>query len=373
MIYLDNAATSRYKPNCVLSAVEYEIRHAANPGRSGHNSALLAAEKISSARETLIEFFDAAYHNVVFTKNCTEALNLAFNILTQGHVIVTANEHNSVLRPLYRLAADNLITLSVVYPTSDGCIEPIEIERRIKKNTVMIAANHVSNVTGIETDLYNIGKIADKHGIIFVVDAAQSAGHIRIDMSKLKIDMLAAPAHKGLYGVQGCGFLIFNNILTVPPLLCGGTGTSSDSVEQPVAPPEAQEAGTLNTPAIAALNEGVKWTDKNFAALSKNNTKLTAELCYGLKNIGKCIIYSPENCSGVVSFNLDSIDCSAVADFLNEREIAVRSGLHCAPLIHRHLCSSGAVRVSVGHGNKLSDIRKLLQAVESLLCEVSRV
>ena len=367
MIYFDNAATSRFKPKEVLKAVKYEITHAANPGRSGHDDSISAAQKISCTRDSLIEFFNAPHHNVIFTKNCTEALNLAFNILTQGHVIITANEHNSVLRPLFKLANENTISVSVVQPNKDGYIDPVEIERRICKNTVLIAVNHVSNVTGIETDLFNIGKIADKHGIVFLVDASQSAGHVDIDVDKLKIDMLAAPAHKGLYGIQGCGFLIFNDALSIPPIILGGTGTASDSLRQPLAPPEAQEAGTLNTPAIAALGASIKWTQKNQAIIRALEKSLTKEFIYGLNHIKNTIIYSPVESKGVVSFNIKGIDPSSVADVLNERGFAVRSGLHCAPLIHKFLNSNGAVRVSFGYGNTIKEVHKLLRVIEKIL------
>ena len=367
MIYFDNAATSRYKPKEVIKAVEYEIKHAANPGRSGHDAALSAARRISDTRDSLIEDFNAPHHNAVFTKNCTEALNLAFNILSQGHVIITANEHNSVLRPLFRLADENIITVSVVNPASDGYINPIEIENKIRKNTIMIVVNHVSNVTGTETDLFNVGKIADKHGIVFTVDAAQSAGHVAIDVDKLKIDMLAAPAHKGLYGVQGCGFLIFNENLTVPPVILGGTGTMSDSLIQPSTPPEAQEAGTLNTPAISGLNAGIKWTKKHFNEINALEKKLTEEFIYGLKNIKNIKLYSTVESKGVVSFNVKGIDSATVADALNERGFAVRSGLHCSPLIHKYLSSNGAVRVSFAYGNTVKQVHKLLRAIEKLM------
>lgn len=367
MIYFDNAATSRFKPKEVIKAVEYEMKHAANPGRSGHDASIMAAQRISDTRDSIIEYFNAPHHNVVFTKNCTEALNLAFNVLSHGHVIITANEHNSVLRPLFKLADENLITVSVVSPAPDGYINPLEIERKIQKNTAMIVINHVSNVTGIETDLFNIGKIADKHGIVFTVDAAQSAGHVNIDVEKLKIDMLAAPAHKGLYGIQGCGFLIFNDRLTVPPLILGGTGTMSDSLIQPLTPPEAQEAGTLNTPSIIGLKAGIDWVKKHFTEIKTIEKKLTEELIYGLKNIKKIKLYSSPESKGVVSFNVKGIDSSSVADALNERGIAVRSGLHCAPLIHRYLNSGGAVRVSFGYNNTVKQVHKLLRTIEKLL------
>lgn len=367
MIYFDNAATSRHKPKEVIKAVEYEIKHAANPGRSGHTDALSAAQKISDTRDNVIEYFNAPHHNVVFTKNCTEALNLAFNVLTQGHVVITANEHNSVLRPLFKLADQNVISVSVVTPSPDGYVSPLEIENKIRKNTVMIVVNHISNVTGLETDLFNVGKIADKHGIVFTVDAAQSAGHVEIDVDKLKIDMLAAPAHKGLYGIQGCGFLLFNDNLTVPPIILGGTGTMSDSLIQPVTPPESQEAGTLNTPAILGLNAGIKWTKKHFNEIKTLEKKLTEEFVYGLKNIKKIKLYSSVESKAVVSFNVKGIDSATVADALNERGFAVRSGLHCAPLIHKYLSSNGAVRVSFAYGNTVKQVHKLLRAIEKLI------
>ncbi|MGI6700969.1 MAG: aminotransferase class V-fold PLP-dependent enzyme [Christensenellales bacterium] len=369
MIYLDNAATSRFKPKSVIKAVVKELTNSANPGRSGHNDAISTLQRVYETRKKVLEFVNCSDGEVIFTASCTEALNLAiFGTARTGHVITTALEHNSTLRPLYKLEKEKLIKLTVIEPDSSGKINPKDIEKAINLDTYLVAVNNISNVTGAETDIAEIGKITSKKGALFLVDGAQSLGHKSIDMNKMGIDMLAAPGHKGIHGMQGSGFLVYSGRLRLNPIKYGGTGTNSESVYQPVAPPEAYESGTLNTPGIASIKAGIEWTMKHFDQIGKKLEHLSDIMLNGLKNIKGVTLYSNEP-NSIAAFEINGYDSSRVCDIMNEKfNIALRSGLHCAPLMHNYLntLDNGLVRASVGWNNSESDICKLLAAVEKI-------
>ena len=372
MIYLDNAATTRFKPERVIKALIEETRHGANPGRSGHKAAAESALKVYRARENIKDFFNAPNHEVIMTKNCTEALNLAiFGAVRQGgHVITTAYEHNSVLRPLYKLYSEKKIKLTVISPDKGGNISPRCIASKFTRDTVMVITTHVSNVTGKMLDIGETGRLCAKAGILYVVDASQSAGHVDIDVPKANVDILCAPGHKGLHGVQGTGFLLTHERILLNPLLFGGTGTASDNVYQPKDLPESLESGTLNTPGIAALDEAVSFCRKNRTFITKTVRNRTEELLYGLKNLKNVIIYTPPTeYNGVVSFNVDGLTSTETADRLNVRDVAVRAGLHCAPLAHNYLktLDIGAVRASVAADTSAKDVRIFLSALEKII------
>lgn len=370
MIYLDNAATSAFKPKGVLDALAYDLAHSANSGRSGHRYALDAAMKIEDCRHFLLSALGASDggYGIAFTKNCTEALNLGiFGFLRGGmRVVTTAYDHNSVLRPLFELEKRGKIELMVVEPDENGFISAAHMDSAMQ-NADFCAVSAASNVTGARIDTDALAASAAKHGVITLVDGAQAVPLVRIDMRKTPFDMLALPGHKGLHGPQGTGCLIFRNDLMLQPLVMGGTGTASDSTYQPTEPPEALEAGTLFAGGIAALHEGAKWS---FAERAKNAAvvkRLAGELIEYLKGLN-AEVYTKDPALGVVSFNLKDKDSSFVANALAERDFAVRGGLHCAPLAHKALgtLSRGAVRASIGSDNTEKDIYLFVAALEKI-------
>ena len=370
MIYLDNAATSRFKPKTVIKAVTKELSASANPGRSGHSDAVNALQRVYKTREKVAAFVGCNDGEVIFTASCTEALNLAiFGTARHGHIVTTALEHNSALRPLYKLEHEKLIKLTVIEPDKSGKINPKDIEKAIGLDTYLVCINNISNVTGLETDIAEIGKVTARKGALMLVDASQSLGHKPVNMDQMGIDMLAAPGHKGIHGMQGSGFLVYSGRLRLNPIKYGGTGTNSESVYQPLTPPEAFESGTLNTPGIASIYEGVEWTSRHLAEIEQKYNHLTDIMLNGLKNISGIRLYSNE-LNAIAAFGIDGFDSSEVCDIMNEKfNIALRSGLHCAPLMHNYLgtLEKGLVRASLGWINTENDVLKLLTAVEKIV------
>lgn len=370
MIYFDNAATSRFKPKCMINALKHEILNSSNGGRSGHKDAINTAIAISNARETISGFLGCK--TVIFTKNCTEALNLAImgTLKKNQHIITTVNEHNSTLRPLFRLERNKAIRLTVVNPDKNLSINPTHIERLINKDTYLIAINAVSNVTGAVSNIEKIGNIAKQHNVMLLVDGAQAIPHITLNMKKMNIDFLACAGHKGLHGPQGTGFLAINTNEDILPMLYGGTGTNSDSVYQPYTIPETLEAGTLNSGGIIALGKATQWTMDNLDKINSKIEQINSIILYGLKNMNNVEVYTPDGCkTGVITFNIKGATSSEIGDILNERyNIAVRAGLHCAPLIHNHLntLDRGAVRVSVGYNNTEREANILINAIQKI-------
>lgn len=370
MIYFDNSATSKYKPSQCIKAMTKELSDSANGGRSAHDDALRTALKISACRSLLCDYLNA--NEVVFTKNCTEAINIVvFGLLKQGdHVITTVTEHNAVLRPLFAMEKAKIISLSVINPDNNLKINPNHVAKTIKENTALIALNAVSNVTGVVNDFEKIGKIAVENRIPLLLDAAQALPHLKINMKAQGISYLAGAGHKGLHGPAGTGFLALNRMSDISPLIYGGTGTNSDSVYQPHNLPESLEAGTLNAPGIVGLFESAKWTINNADKINKKISRLSGRLMFALKNMKNVEVYTPVGVdTGVISFNVKNTDSTTVADVLNKKyKIAVRAGLHCAPLIHNHLgtLERGAVRISVGYNNKNADVEKLIDAVREI-------
>lgn len=370
MIYFDNAATSRYKPQCVIDAIMREINRAANPGRSSHSDSVEAALVVHRARESVKKLVNNMDAEVIFTKNCTEALNLGIlGTAREGHVITTVMEHNSVLRPLYELKKNGKIKLTVL-ETKNNIIDPKRLEEKICADTYLVAITHMSNVTGEINKIEEISKITSRQGIILLVDGAQSLGHLPFDMRELGCDMVAAPAQKGLHATQGAGFLCYSKRLRVSPLMYGGTGTESDSFYQPRTPPEYLESGTLNTAGIAALGAGIEWTLKNFDKINNHVKALSQKILDGLQQLDKVKLYSDKP-HGIIAFEIAGLTSSEVADILNDKyNIAVRGGIHCAPLIHKNMntLANGLTRVSVGYNNSNRDVKKLLEAI----CEITR-
>lgn len=368
MIYFDNAATSRYKPKYVLKAVKNVLKRSANPGRGSHDEAIRGAMTVGRTRDEVLRFVGAKRANVVFTKNCTEALNLAIlgTAKPGAHVVTTVLEHNSVLRPLYMLQKEGLISLSIV-EGAGGKITAQDISKSITDKTYLVAVTGMSNVTGFAPPLAEIGEVCVKRGVKLLVDGAQALGHLPLSFDKIGIDLLCGAGHKALHGMMGSGFLVYSKRVFIDPLLYGGTGTESDNLYQPKDPPESLEAGTLNLPAIAALKEGLKWTKAHFKEVNDRIAALSRFLHEEVKKMG----YEVRSVAGspILSFALADADSGVIADILNqEYGIAVRAGLHCAPLIHKALGSdkNGLVRVSLGANNTMREAKHLLFALRDI-------
>jgi len=373
MIYLDNSASTLVKPKEVIKAVNDSLIHfSANPGRSGHKASIKAAFKVEETRIHLANHFNASSsENIIFTQNCTHALNLAIlgNVKENGHIVCTENEHNSVLRPLEYLKKLGKIDYSVAFQsqTKGICLE--DIKREIKPNTYMIICNHISNVNGDVADIKEIGQFCKENNLIFLVDGAQSCGHKVIDIKENNIDFLSIAGHKGFYAPQSIGALIMNDFYRPNPIIFGGTGTNSLELFQPNLYPEKLESGTLSTPLIMGLDAGVTFVENNFSEIKNKIDDLCTYLNFELKKIGISSYTQPENSDGVLSFNIKDFSSNEIADILNEKYgICVRGGYHCAPLKHKALgtLETGAVRVSISYFNTFTDIQRLIFAVKQI-------
>lgn len=368
-IYFDHAATSYPKPRDVLAAVTRALEEeGGNAGRSGHSLALRAALRVYSAREAVAEFFglpDPA--GVVFTKNATEALNLAVHVFCArgGHILCDDMAHNALARPLYRLADEGRIRLSF-YPHG---AKTEDISKQIEKDTVALCATHASNVCGARLDAKALGSLCRARGIAFVLDASQSAGHLPIDCADIGADAVCIPAHKGLFGIMGAGAALFLHPREdYPPFLTGGGSAYSLSRKMPAALPEHFEAGTLPLPAVAALEAGIAWVKEiGLEAIEAHIAKIEARLSAGLAQIRGITLHG-ETGGGILSFTHGSLSPEGIAARLDDAGIAVRAGLHCAPLAHAALGTAprGTVRVSLGYTNTLDECDKFLHAVKEL-------
>ncbi|MBQ9784130.1 MAG: aminotransferase class V-fold PLP-dependent enzyme [Clostridia bacterium] len=379
MIYLDNAATSFPKPVGVWrEQMRCMQKYCGNPGRGSHALALAAAEKIYECREEVAALFGAdTPENVVFTMNTTAALNVAIKgLLHDGdHVLISDMEHNAVRRPVHALATAGRITYDV-FPTfpRDPDRTPARIcaaiLERIKPNTRMLVCAHASNICSATLPLREIGALCRQRGILFVVDAAQSAGHLPIDVSQMQIDALCAPGHKGLMGPQGTGILLLGDGIRAEPLIEGGSGFNSRDAHMPDEAPERYEAGTLPTPAIAGLCEGIREVRRRgIEAIHAHECALTDQLTARLREMSGVTLYAPHHRGSVVLFHLDGIASDTVAHQLDALGFCVRSGLHCAPLAHTTLATpaGGAVRVSPSIFNTAAHIDAFADAVEKIL------
>lgn len=370
MIYLDNAATSRFKPKCVFDALIFDVTHSANSGRAGHDEAIDKSIRIQKCREYLLSVFGASdEYSLIFTKNCTEALNLAiFGIVKGGERVLTGvNEHNSVLRPLFKLKQEGKISLEIVKTNPLGRIDVKDVEK-FATNADILVFGGACNVNGAICDIQSIADYCKNNGKILILDGAQSVPLIPLTLKSSGISMLACPGHKGLHGVQGTGFLIVRKDIKLSPLLYGGTGTFSSDVTPVVEMPDSFEAGTLFSGGIDALRQGAKWSFDNVDKNRKYIDRITKNILHGLHDIG-ATLYTRDTQTGVVCFNLANADSGYIADKLNEYGICVRGGLHCAPLVHREQGTSfqGAVRASVGCETKEGEIAYFLSVVERLM------
>ena len=369
MIYFDNAATSFPKPANVIREVNNCIKHyCGNPGRSSHFLAIKSSEKIYEARENIAELFNfSSPEHIVFVHNATHGLNLAIKSVVNRRmsVIISDLEHNSVIRPLYKAISSN-----------NGCIDvynsDTELEKAIipliKEDTGAIISTLSSNVTGKVIDPYKLSQIAIKYKMPLILDASQYAGHLPIDLSRIQFDALIAPGHKALFGLPGSGILILGSNKTFNTMIEGGNGYDTINMSMPIVLPERFEAGTPAVPSIIGLSCGVKYIlDTGQINIKSKLDKLTCRAYDILANHKNIRIYGAEN--GIVSFVIDKIQSSRVSMLLEEQGIASRSGLHCAPLIHRKLgtVDTGLVRLSFSCLNSEKELDKLYKALNHIL------
>jgi cysteine desulfurase family protein len=377
-IYLDNAATSWPKPETVYRAVDdYQRRLGAPAGRSAYSEAAEAERLVISCRKRIADLINLGDPTrVIFTQNGTDSLNLALHGLLKAgdHVVTTVCEHNSVLRPLSFLA-ERGVTTTYVSCDGQGYVDPNAIRRAITPKTRLIALIHASNVTGAIQPAEAVGKIANDHGIYFLLDAAQSLGHVRIDVAKLGCHLLAAPGHKGLLGPLGSGLLYVAPGVErhLQPVRQGGTGTKSDQDRQPEELPDRFESGNLSVPAIVGLEAGVTHVAQIGAALIEGQSRgLVQRLLSGLGGLPGIQLYGPSTGNdrvGVVSLNIVGFDPRELAAILDAQwHIQTRAGLHCAPRMHGALKTlpSGTLRLSLGHFTTQEEIDAAISALSEL-------
>ena len=380
MIYLDNAATSFPKPESVYQAIDRFNRNiGANPGRSGYATAREAAKLVSDTRRLLAQLFHVEEPNqIVFTSNATEALNLALKglLLPSDHVVTTVTDHNSVLRPLRSLAERRQVDVTWVECDSTGFVDPESIRAALRSDTKLACITHASNVTGAVHDIGAIGALAHENGSLLMVDVAQTAGCLPIDVQRMQIDLLAFTGHKGLLGPQGTGGLYIKPGIEIQSFREGGTGSQSSSDRQPERMPDRFEGGTHNTPGLAGLGAGVRFLlETGLETIQAHEIILAERLLDRLASMPGIRVYGPSHGAhrvAVVSFTLDGWPPLNLAHLLASGcDIATRSGLHCAPLIHQRLGTSktGTVRASIGCFNTADDIDALCNALEQLAAQ----
>lgn len=376
MIYMDNAATTMHKPKEVIDAVVVAMSSMGNAGRGVNEASLSASRLIYDTREKLCRLFGAEDpRQIVFTANSTESLNIAIKgILNPGdHVIATMLEHNSVLRPLYEMEKKG-VRLTIVKSNLEGTLDLADIENAIAPDTKMIVCTNGSNLTGNYIDPEPIGTLAREKGIVFVVDASQTAGVFPIDVQKMKIDVLCFTGHKGMLGPQGTGGMYVRKGLSVRPLLSGGSGVQTYSKTHPTEMPTALEAGTLNGHGIAGLHAAVEYLEKTGVdTIRAREQDLMWRFYEGVKEIPGVKVYgdfSTKNRCAIVTLNIGDYDSSEVSDeLLTEYGISTRSGGHCAPLMHEALgtVEQGAVRFSFSHYNTEEEVDTAIRAI----CELA--
>ena len=375
MIYMDNAATTMHKPQEVIDAVVTAMSSMGNAGRGASEAALSASRIIYDTRDRLAKLFHAENaRQIAFTSNSTESLNLAIKgILEPGdHVITTVLEHNSVLRPLYEMGKKG-VELSIIGCDDKGMPDVEAMEHAIKENTKMIVCTNGSNLTGNYVDVEKIGKMAHRHGVIFTVDASQTAGIFPIDVQKMNIDVLCFTGHKGLLGPQGTGGIYVKEGIKIRPLKTGGSGIQTYSKEHPAQMPTALEAGTLNGHGIAGLHAALGYLEKEgIENIRKRENELMWRFYNGVKDVPGIKIYGDysqkERCA-IVTLNIGDYDSSEVSDeLLMEYDISTRSGGHCAPLMHEALgtVDQGAVRFSFSHYNTEEEVDTAIRAIHEL-------
>ena len=374
MIYLDNAATTMRKPDGVIAAVVKAMESMGNSSRGTHEGALDAARSVYRTRAKLGRMFGCDAERVVFTCNSTEALNIAISgtIDSGDHVITTDLEHNSVLRPLYRLEAEKGVELSFVPADKLGNVNYADFEGLMKPNTRAIVCTHASNLTGNHIDIQRVGEIAHSHGALLIVDASQTAGAFPIDIKEMGVDVLCFTGHKSLMGPQGTGGLCIGEGVEIRPFKVGGSGVQSYSKTQPEEYPTRLEAGTLNGHGIAGLGAALDFIEQvGMDSIYQKEHQLMTRFYEGVKDIEGVTVYGDFSRmrSPVVALNIKDYDSSAVSDELSEYYgIATRPGAHCAPRMHMALGTKeqGAVRFSFGYFNTGDEVDAAIKAVREI-------
>ncbi len=378
LIFLDNGATSYPKPEEVYAFMDHFYRNfGVNPGRSGYDLCMETGELVEETRAMLTKFFNGTDPNrLCFSYNSTDALNLIINgLLKEGdHAITTNVEHNSVLRPLFHLHKFNGVELDYIPFDGKGFVDPDDFVKKFKKNTKLVVVNHASNVIGTIQPIKEIGKYCRENGIPFVIDASQSAGKIPIDMEELNVDVVAFTGHKSLLGPTGIGGLYVREGLEIRHTRAGGTGVRSAVRTHLDEYPYRLEYGTLNTMGVAGLHAGVKWIEKQgLENIHDREMQLTEMLRDGLKDVEGVSLYCQDDLSNHISiflFNVDGFEALNTGTILDvDYNIASRTGLHCAPLVHEQLGTDkirGAVRFGIGPFNTEEHIRKAIEAVKEI-------
>ena len=377
IVYFDNAATTFPKPQSVLySAYECMSEYCGNSGRGSHPIAMMSAEKVFEARESVADFFGSSPENVVFTLNTTYALNMAIKGVMSGggHMLISNLEHNSVLRPAARMARDNVLRYDIFkaydkHKTLTAKEIIGNIISKLRKDTKMLTCIHSSNICSYSLPIREIGEFCRRHGILFCVDAAQSAGHLPINMEKDCIDILCLPAHKGLYSPQGCGIMIMRKGLPrLSTLAEGGNGVNSLELSMGNESPERYEGGTLCTPAIAGLVSGIEFI-RGFGlhTIQNHERKLWRQTYDFLSSIKDLTIYDDTEGS-VLLFNINGIPADNVGAMLSDRGFCLRTGYHCSPLAHKALetADGGAVRVGFGIFNTEKEVDILCTSIRNI-------
>ncbi len=377
MIYLDNGATTYPKPKSVIKSVVEAVEiYGGNPGRSGHFISMRTSEKIHTVRESVANFFGASCENVIFTQNCTIALNMAIKgvMKNSGHIITSCMEHNSVSRPIYKMAQEGRVRYSVAKIYKEDKMKTLEsFAALIKADTKAIVCMHASNVDGYIFPIKEIGKMCRESGIKFIVDAAQTAGILPIEMQSMNIDVLCTAGHKGLFGVTGSGLMILGDGVEIDSFYEGGTGSASSELAQPNLLPDKFESGTVNTVGIISLGAGIEHIKKiGLEQIYKYEMSLCAYLYQRFRDCPNIITYCDDFSEGkyvpIVLFNIRGVNSVEVVERLNQKGYAVRGGLHCSPYAHEFLGTgeSGAVRVSPQSANNKHQIIALANEVASL-------
>ena len=365
MIYLDNGATSFHKPTGVEQAMHRAILTCANPGRGGYPEAMEASRVVLRCRERAGELFDCPPEQVVFTANCTHGLNIAIRSLVKpgARVVISGFEHNAVTRPLHALGAKIVVAGRRLFDQADTLAE---FEKALRQGADAVAFTHTSNVFGYILPVQRMAQLCRQYGVPFIVDAAQSAGVLPVRLRELGADYIAMPGHKGLLGPQGTGLLLCSQL--PQPLLYGGTGSNSIQQEMPDFLPDRGEAGTLNVPGIAGLSASLAYLSRTGIEKIARREQREAQRCAnGLKALGLRVFHGQDQ-GGTVSFVPDG-DCEEFAQALARKGIAVRAGLHCAPLAHESAgtVETGTVRVSFGHDAAPWQTERLLLVAASVL------
>lgn len=356
MIYLDNSATTNPKPNSVLHAAGYAMKnYSFNSGRGGYRESVATAEKIYDVREKIGTLTGFPSQNIAFTPNCTTALNMAIkgSVKRGDHIIISSLEHNAVSRPIAALAQKGIITYDIAFPGTSVEETLYHFKRLIKKNTSLIVCTQASNVFGFIFPVAAIGKMCRENGIRFIVDAAQSLGVLKINGQENDIDILCAPGHKGLYGPMGTGFMAVRDDVFLDTIIEGGTGSASMNLSQPDFLPDRFESGTLNNSGIIGLGAGIDFVkSKGIDTIYSHELSMVQMIYKELDKMERVVLYTPfplkDSYAPILSFNFDDYSSEKTASLLAEHGVAVRAGLHCAPLAHHtfHTEERGTVRLS---------------------------